>query len=133
MAAVHALFALIIGTVDGPPPAAAAEPVRRATLRSGTIGPADYPASALAARAEGTSVVSYVIGPDGRVTDCGVIGSSGNAALDSTGCPLVRLRFRFSPAVDAAGNPTSDRRTQSIMWRVPSGTPVPPAADPASR
>lgn len=92
----------------------------------------DYPASALRYRAEGTSVVSIVIGPDGRVTGCTLIESAGHSALDSMTCSLVQRRFRFTPAVDSTGHPTSDRRTHSFAWRLPAETPASPGDPPAS-
>ncbi len=42
----------------------------------------DYPASAQSAGAEGTTRASLTIGPDGRVTACNIIQSSGNSSLD---------------------------------------------------
>ena len=99
-----------------PPPRAQARP---AQLRSGSISNDDYPASALRAEASGTTVARYTIGPDGRVTSCSVSSSSGNASLDSTTCSLIQRRFRFRPAIGADGNPTSETKTQRVVWRLP--------------
>jgi protein TonB len=87
-------------------------------LRSGAISDDDYPASALRAEAEGTSVARFTIGPDGRVSSCTASGS-GNGALDATTCSLIRSRFRYRPAVGADGNPTSESKTQRVVWRLP--------------
>jgi protein TonB len=100
-----------------PPPPRAAQ--RGAELRSGSISDDDYPSSALRAEAQGTTVARFTIGPDGRVTSCTVTGSSGNAALDSTTCSLIQRRFRYRPAIGADGNPTSETKTQRIVWRIP--------------
>jgi protein TonB len=88
-------------------------------LQRGSISNDDYPASALRAEASGTTVARYTIGTDGRVTDCSVTGSSGNSALDSTTCTLIRSRFRFRPAIGADGNPTTETKSQRVVWRLP--------------
>jgi protein TonB len=80
----------------------------------------DYPASAIAANAEGTAQAQLTIGPDGRVTGCNLIRSTGNGALDSTTCNILRRRVKFSPAKDTNGNATSDTyTTPPIRWVLP--------------
>ena len=80
----------------------------------------DYPASAIAANAEGTAQAQLTIGPDGRVTGCNLIRSTGNNALDSTTCNILRRRVKFSPAKDTNGNATSDTyTTPPIRWVLP--------------
>lgn len=134
MALAHAVFALIASTATGT--AAAHDPPARpagaARHRPGMISNRDYPASALRDRAEGASVVDILVGPDGRVTGCTVIESAGHSALDFVTCSLVQRRFRFVPAVDSTGHPTSDRRTHSFAWRLPAETPASPGDPPAS-
>jgi protein TonB len=79
----------------------------------------DYPASAQSSGAEGTVRASLTIGPDGRVTGCNITQSSGNGALDSATCNILRRRAKFVPARDSNGNPTSDTiATPSIIWRL---------------
>jgi len=79
----------------------------------------DYPASAQSSGAEGTVRASLTIGPDGRVTGCNVIQSSGNGSLDSATCNILRRRAKFVPARDSNGNATSDTiTTPSIVWRL---------------
>jgi protein TonB len=79
----------------------------------------DYPASAQSAGAEGTVVASITIGPDGRVAGCNVTRSSGNSALDSTTCNIIRRRAKFTPARDSNGNPVSDTiSTPPIRWQL---------------
>jgi protein TonB len=81
----------------------------------------DYPASALAAGAGGTSQATLTIGPDGRVTGCTLTRSTGNGALDAATCNILRRRAKFTPARDSNGNPTSDTyRTPPITWVVPN-------------
>jgi protein TonB len=57
-----------------------------------------------------------VVGPNGRVTECRVIRSSGNAELDETTCRLILERFRFAPARDAQGRKVSDVVVEDHTW-----------------
>jgi protein TonB len=72
---------------------------------SGRIGPDDYPQRAFEAGISGTVHLSFVVGPNGRVTSCAVTRSSGNAELDSTTCRLLKRRLRYRPATNAQGRP----------------------------
>jgi protein TonB len=79
----------------------------------------DYPASAQAAGAEGTSQAQITIGSDGRVVGCNIIRSSGNGALDSATCNILRRRAKFTPARDSNGQATTDTiTTPPITWRL---------------
>ena len=79
----------------------------------------DYPASAQAAGAEGTARASLTIGTDGRVVSCNITQSTGNGALDSATCNILKRRAKFVPARDSNGNATSDTvSTPSIVWRL---------------
>jgi protein TonB len=83
------------------------------------FGPDDYPASAQASGAEGTSQAQITIGPDGRVVGCDIIRSSGNGALDSATCNILRRRAKFTPARDSNGQATTDTiTTPPITWRL---------------
>jgi periplasmic protein TonB len=87
-------------------------------LRS-LFSPDDYPAAAQASGAEGSVRASITVGPDGRVVGCNVIQSSGNGALDSATCNILRRRAKFVPARDSNGNPTTDTlTTPTIVWRL---------------
>lgn len=97
---------------------------------SGSIRDDDYPASAWKARDEGTVVASFIVGPDGSVTSCEVVKSSGHASLDSVTCSLIQERFRFRPAVNADGETVEEQKTQRVTWRVPS--PPPESGKPAA-
>jgi protein TonB len=79
----------------------------------------DYPASAQAAGAEGTAQAQLTIGADGRVVGCNLIKSTGNGALDSATCNILRRRAKFTPARDSNGNPTTDTyTTPPIRWQL---------------
>ena len=79
----------------------------------------DDPASAASAGAEGTAQATLTIGPDGRVTGCNLTRSTGNSALDSATCNILRRRAKFTPARDSNGNPTTDTvTTPPIRWQL---------------
>ena len=106
-----------------PPPPPPPRKVQSATSARGDLRSLfsgdDYPASAQASGAEGTVRATLSIGPDGRVTGCNVTQSSGNGALDSATCNILRRRAKFIPARDSNGNPTSDSvSTPAIVWRL---------------
>lgn len=100
----------------GPPPAVRARPV--AALAS-YASDDDYPAAALRDRAEGRVAFALDIGPDGRVTNCTIVTSSGSAALDSASCRIMRSRARYEPARDARGAPAPDRDRGELNWTLP--------------
>jgi protein TonB len=111
--------------VAPPPPAPPPPPhkVQSATSAKGDLRTLfngdDYPASAQASGAEGTAQATLTIGPDGRVTGCNLIRSTGNGALDSATCNILRRRAKFVPARDSSGNATSDTiTTPPITWRL---------------
>src|SRR6185503_12152068 len=100
--------------IVAPPPPMAPPPPRKtqsATSAKGDLrtlfSADDYPASAQAAGAEGTARASLTIGADGRVASCNIIKSSGNSALDSATCNIIRRRAKFIPAKDSNGQATS--------------------------
>jgi protein TonB len=123
-----------IQTVTAPPPQIPAPPppiappppprkVQSAQSAKGDLrtlfGPDDYPASAQAAGAEGTSQAEITIGTDGRVIGCNITRSSGNSALDQATCNIIRRRAKYTPARDSNGNPTTDTiQTPPITWRL---------------
>jgi len=79
----------------------------------------DYPAAAQSAGAEGTAQAQLTIGPDGRVVGCNLDRSTGNGALDSATCNILRRRAKFTPARDNNGQPTTDTlTTPPIVWRL---------------
>lgn len=98
------------------------EAARGATPRGNPgswIRSADYPARALRAGEEGTVRFNLTIGPNGEVTACQIIGSSGYPALDEATCSLVSRRARFNPAVDSTGSAVEGRYANAVRWRLP--------------
>lgn len=108
-----------------PPPPAAPPPPSKASGAQprGNPGswatPNDYPARALREERAGTTRFRVTIGPDGKVTNCEVTGSSGHADLDEATCKNVTRRARFKPALDSAGNPISDTYSNAVRWEIP--------------
>ncbi|MDB5691958.1 MAG: energy transducer TonB [Alphaproteobacteria bacterium] len=104
-----------------PPPPPKFEPARaRADLHS-YVSNADYPDAAIRGEEQGTTRFRLSVGPDGRVTDCAVTGSSGSSSLDATTCRLMRMRAHFAPARDGSGHPTTDNVASAIRWVLPDG------------
>jgi protein TonB len=58
----------------------------------------------------------FEVGVDGRVSDCRVVRSSGNAELDATTCRLIERRFRYAPARDAQGRAVPDVAGWEEEW-----------------
>lgn len=95
---------------------AAARPFTPAALVKGRLKNSDYPRAARRAGAEGTVHVRFLVNPDGGVGGCTVTRSSGHPELDSTTCRLIERRFRYRPARDAQGRPTSDVVVGEQLW-----------------
>jgi protein TonB len=79
----------------------------------------DYPPAAIRNEEQGTTRFTLTVGPNGRVTNCSVTGSSGSSSLDSTTCRLMTSRARFTPASNSAGQPTTDTVSGAIRWVLP--------------
>ena len=65
--------------------------------KRGRLTDADYPRELGEAGFQGIVSVKFLVWVDGRVRDCRVTKSSGNAILDATTCRLIRQRFRARP------------------------------------
>jgi len=104
-----------------PPPPAKSQSARAKANLGSYVSDADYPSDAIRREEQGTTRFRLAVGPDGRVTDCTVTGSSGSAALDLATCRLMKSRARFAPARDSGGNAVADSVTNAINWRLPSG------------
>ncbi|HEY7809450.1 MAG TPA: energy transducer TonB [Allosphingosinicella sp.] len=102
-----------------PPPATTVEPARAKANLNSYVSDADYPASAVRSEEQGTTRFRLSIGPDGRVKECSVTGSSGSSSLDAATCRIMKSRARFTPARDSTGNATGDQVASSIRWVLP--------------
>lgn len=89
------------------------------------VSAADYPPAALAKRAEGKTQFTVGIGPDGRVSRCTILQSSGSPELDAATCTYVTQRARFTPALGEDGKPVEGTYTNSIFWNIPGKESLP--------
>ena len=64
----------------------------------------------------GTVVTRFTVGANGRLSDCRVTQSSGNAELDATTCRIILQRYRFAPARDEHGRPVEDYAEAENQW-----------------
>lgn len=96
--------------------AARATYARQARMIDGSIGWQDYPREAVHARWEGRVVVRLAIDSGGDVESCDVVATSRVPVLDGTTCRIARTRFRFEPALDAAGAPIRATYVQYVNW-----------------
>jgi len=87
-------------------------------LLKGDITGRDYPKAAAEAGAQGTVGLRFTVGVDGRVSDCRVTRSSGNADLDRVTCALIVKRFRYAPSRNASGKPYPDVVTGEQEWQL---------------
>lgn len=124
-----------IVTVDRPPPPSPPTPVAAppppppppaVSKAAGAKGdPArwitndDYPPSAIRAGAQGTTAISWDINAEGRVENCVVTASSGNADLDRAACAALTRRARYTPAVDQNGAPIRSKSSRRVRWVLP--------------
>ena len=102
-----------------PPPPKKVEPARARANLSSYVSNDDYPQDAIRNEQQGTTRFRLDVGPDGRVANCTVTGSSGSSSLDNTTCRLMRSRARFTPATDSSGAKTADSVSGAIRWVLP--------------
>jgi TonB family protein len=79
----------------------------------------DYPRGALRRGSSGEVIVRLTVNAAGRVSECAVAESSGDAELDATTCRLFVMRGRYAPALDAGGRPTAASTIHTIIWTLP--------------
>ena len=90
---------------------------RLTNYREGLPTQADYPISSWRNDSEGTVRYSVDVDADGKPTDCIIVSSSGDAALDAKTCEVIMERAEFSPALEDADTPVSGSLTRSYRWR----------------
>lgn len=113
---------VVLPRIDPPPVVSEprkVEPARARANLASYVSDEDYPSSAVRNEEQGTTRFRLGVGPNGRVTECSVIGSSGSSALDSATCRLMKQRAKFTPARDSSGEATSDTVTSAIRWVLP--------------
>lgn len=80
------------------------------------VTPDDYPPAARRANETGSVGVTFNINAQGRIENCRVTSSSNSRTLDNATCTLVTRRGRYSPALNAAGDPVPGG-TVSLRFR----------------
>ena len=79
-----------------------------------------YPPSSVRDQEQGISGLTFEVNAQGRIENCRVSSSSGSATLDRTACSLVTRRGRYSPALNAAGQPVpGGTKTLRFTWKLP--------------
>ena len=101
-----------------------AAPRTESARLSGEIRPSDHPRRGDGSAIAGTVGLRFVVAPDGRIADCAVTRSSGSGELDATTCRLIRKRFRYRPARNAAGAPVAATILGEHVWDVGAEPPA---------
>lgn len=76
-----------------------------------------YPSSALRNEEEGSVELNMIVEVDGSVSECLILASSGSESLDQAACSGYR-RAKFSPALDADGQPMRSYLSTTITFRL---------------
>jgi TonB family protein len=79
----------------------------------------DYPGDARRSHEQGTVMILWTVGIEGRVTDCLPVITSGTASLDRAACSAIIRRGRFKPALDKDGKPMISHYARKVAWRLP--------------
>ncbi|GAA0665757.1 protein TonB [Sphingomonas insulae] len=87
-------------------------------LINGRIKGSDIPDAILDVGFRGVVGMRYRVETDGRVTNCIVARSSGNALMDQATCRAVEKRFRYEPWRDAAGRPVRSTVLRDQQWDI---------------
>lgn len=76
----------------------------------------DYRAIAGGRMPSGRAMVSLRVEPTGLPSNCRVVRSSGDPAVDANLCPLIQDRLRFRPAMDDQGRPIAYQLQYVATW-----------------
>ena len=78
----------------------------------------DYRSIAAGRMPSGRAMVSLRVEPSGIPSNCRVVRSSGDAAVDAGLCPLIEAQLRFDPARDDQGRPIPYQLQYVATWRL---------------
>jgi TonB family protein len=117
------IIAVAAQAAPAPPPTDPAQPATPVESLATYVSANDYPVAALRRGSQGSVGFTLTISPEGRVTNCTISSSSGDADLDASTCRLMTMRARFQPARDRLGRPVQDRFSSRINWRLQGGEP----------
>jgi protein TonB len=65
----------------------------------------------------GSATISFRVDPNGRMANCRVVRSSGDAHVDAIVCGAAMNYLRFRPALDPAGRPVAQDMSYTPTWR----------------
>lgn len=65
---------------------------------------------------QGSASIRFRVDPDGRMSNCRIVRSSGDAYVDSIVCDAAVRNMRFSPARDAAGRAIPYEMSYTPTW-----------------
>lgn len=92
----------------------------KAVKTAGDINAArDYPPATRKQRLGDYVIIALTVGVDGRVKSCRIHRASRDPQSDQITCRLAQERFRFRPAMDAAGNPVESVYGWQQRWFEP--------------
>lgn len=111
---------LNLGEVWGIPKAQQLKLSRPAKMRDGTVlfSSDDYPQAALKNDVVGMTVVRLMIDESGRASDCVIVMSSKDKALDTASCAKLLKRADYEPALDLQGKPMRSLAIMKIRWMI---------------
>jgi TonB family protein len=104
--------------IDGKAAEAIATPAKPTASLASWVSWTDYPSQALREEDTGKARVVLLIDEQGKVSDCLLEETSGNASLDAMTCIALKERGKFHPALDASGKPLKSVYSQTISWRI---------------
>ena len=84
----------------------------------GRLKDADYPREAGEAGLGQTITVRFTVETTGRVTECAVIESSGNAILDEATCRAIERRYRYKPSRDSQDIAVPSIVVETHVWGI---------------
>jgi protein TonB len=84
--------------------------------RRGKLKMHDFPDAAGEITRDWIVGVRYLVGIDGRVSQCEITKASGMPALDAITCSLIQKRFRFDPSRDGAHRPVPAWVVETHGW-----------------
>ena len=76
----------------------------------------DYPSSSRVKKEKGTSTIVWMIGTDGKASDCRTVATSGSPALDEAACGAILKRARYHPAIGKDGQPIAVHAWRHVLW-----------------
>lgn len=86
----------------------------------------EYPILSMVLHEEGTTILAFVIGTDGRISTPAVAQSSGSLRLDDASKEAAR-GWLYSPAL-IGGLPTACVQHAQVKWRIPEAVESPKKA-----